>query len=384
MNNLNLQFHPASQAFPLMERQRYEELKDDIARQGLIEPIMLFEGMILDGRNRYRACQELGIEPKFRHYNGDPWAYVWSLNGQRRDLVAEQRYLIWKYCHGQSEAWQTEKRRIQEEADRKRSKAMQGLPYAPKGEERKPEKVLPQSVVTPSGHRKGEKARATLAQVNRGAVARGERLAKARSDLAEKVRLGEMKPAEAHRLMKRDEVSQKVASLPEGKFTVIYADPPWKYSDSRGELPYGPAESHYPTLPLSELKALNVPALAAPDSVLFLWTPSPLLPEGLELALAWGFKYKASFVWYKVKHNYGHYNSVRHEYLLVCTRGSCTPESSKLFNSVQTIERSDRHSEKPGEFRRIIETLYPSGKRIELFRRGRALDGWLVWGNEVE
>jgi N6-adenosine-specific RNA methylase IME4 len=80
----------------------------------------------------------------------------------------------------------------------------------------------------------------------------------------------------------------------------------------------------------------------------------------------------------------GHYNSVRHEVLLICTKGSCTPENVKLFDSVQTIEKTKKHSEKPEEFREIINTLYPSGKKIELFRRGDAPNGWSVWGNESE
>jgi len=87
-------------------------------------------------------------------------------------------------------------------------------------------------------------------------------------------------------------------------------------------------------------------------------------------------------VWDKIKHNFGHYNSVRHEFLLVCTRGSCTPDAKKLFDSVLTIERSGKHSEKPQEFREIIETLYTHGKRIELFARAAA-DGWESYGNEV-
>ena len=95
----------------------------------------------------------------------------------------------------------------------------------------------------------------------------------------------------------------------------------------------------------------------------------------------WDFKYKTSFVWDKIKHNFGYYNSVRHELLLVCTKGSCTPDNSKLFDSVQSIGRK-AHSEKPEEFREIIDTLYTRGKKIELFSR-KTVKGWDVWGNQV-
>ena len=83
-----------------------------------------------------------------------------------------------------------------------------------------------------------------------------------------------------------------------------------------------------------------------------------------------------------VKHNMGHYNSVRHEFLLVAARGSCQPDVMKLFDSVITIERNGQHSQKPTYFREIIDTLYPYGPRIELFAREKT-EGWEFYGNEV-
>lgn len=79
----------------------------------------------------------------------------------------------------------------------------------------------------------------------------------------------------------------------------------------------------------------------------------------------------------------GHYNSVRHELLLICTRGSCTPDVSELIDSVQTIERSKKHSQKPLEFCGIIERLYDHGRKLELFARDHR-DGWDSEGNEVQ
>ena len=121
--------------------------------------------------------------------------------------------------------------------------------------------------------------------------------------------------------------------------------------------------------------------IAEDDAVLFLWVTSPKLVEAIPIINAWGFEYKTSFVWDKVKHNMGHYNSVRHEFLLICGRGCSVPDVGTLMDSVITIERSDKHSEKPAYFREMIDTLYPHGSRIELFARTKA-DGWEVWGNE--
>lgn len=174
----------------------------------------------------------------------------------------------------------------------------------------------------------------------------------------------------------------KLASLPDEKYRIIYADPPWSYGDKQDISSLGGATKHYPTMSIDELCSMPIMDLAQDDAVLFLWVTSPLLNECFAVIEAWGFNYKTSFVWDKVKHNMGHYNSVRHELLLICTRGSCTPDNVKLFDSVQSIERNENHSEKPEYFREIIETLYTHGRKIELFAR-RKVEGWDVFGNEI-
>ncbi len=93
--NLAYDAHPAADALPNMSDAEYHQLKDDIRANGLREPIVLYEGLILDGRHRCQACLELGIEPRFRHHDGsDPVAFVVSMNLCRRHLGTAQRALI--------------------------------------------------------------------------------------------------------------------------------------------------------------------------------------------------------------------------------------------------------------------------------------------------
>jgi N6-adenosine-specific RNA methylase IME4 len=179
-----------------------------------------------------------------------------------------------------------------------------------------------------------------------------------------------------------------IEELPAGQYQIIYADPPWKYGDTRkGLTGYSAAEDHYPCMSIQELcdmrddNGKGVDDLAADDAVLFLWVTSPLLYEAAPIIDAWGFKYKASIVWDKISHNVGHYVSVRHEFLLICTRGSFLPQTKTLHDSVVSIKR-EKHSAKPEYFRELIDKMYPNGKRLELFLRGKAPKRWNGWGNE--
>jgi hypothetical protein len=86
------EFHPLANIFPLMEGSEFSSLVSDVKKHGLNEPVVLCENKILDGRNRYRACQEAGIKVRFRAYEGDdPVAYVITANIHRRHLTANQK-----------------------------------------------------------------------------------------------------------------------------------------------------------------------------------------------------------------------------------------------------------------------------------------------------
>ena len=78
--------HPFADILPVLEGEAFDSLVADIRANGLLEPIMIHEGLILDGRNRYRACEAAGIEPRFRAFVGDD-----PLAVHRRRLSESQR-----------------------------------------------------------------------------------------------------------------------------------------------------------------------------------------------------------------------------------------------------------------------------------------------------
>ena len=199
-----LKNHPAADAWPMMDDGRYSELRADIEMNGQREPITLCDGMILDGRNRYRACVELDIDPLTREYAGDPWAFAWSLNGARRDLEATVRALIFKRCEDGSAKWARRLAKIAEEGNRKRSESAKGMPHAKKGESRNAEKVAGHDELRPSsGRNVAREARAAEAKVSPATMARADQIAK-RPDLEKKVVAGELKPSEAIREIRSD------------------------------------------------------------------------------------------------------------------------------------------------------------------------------------
>ena len=203
-----LKNHPAADAWPMMDDERFGELLADIQANGQREPITLCDGMILDGRNRYRACVELDIEPLTRDFSGDPWAFAWSLNGARRDLEATVRALIFKRCEDGSAKWANRLAKIAEEGRKKMAVAKAGNENAAK--EKTTAVRSDPRLKSNGGKHVAREARAAEAKVSPATMARADQIAK-RPDLEEKVVAGEMKPAEALREIRSEKRRKELA-----------------------------------------------------------------------------------------------------------------------------------------------------------------------------
>jgi N6-adenosine-specific RNA methylase IME4 len=177
----------------------------------------------------------------------------------------------------------------------------------------------------------------------------------------------------------------KPPPLPEGEYSVILADPPWKY-DFAPHRDGMSIEEHYPTMEIGEIAALQVPA--ADNAVLFLWATSPKLVEALQVMHCWDFKYKTSFVWDKEKESgrgawkSGYWSLSRHELLLVGTKGSFSPPHKDLRVPSVIRARRTAHSKKPDAVYEIIESYFPEHERVELFARNTR-KGWNNWGHDA-
>jgi N6-adenosine-specific RNA methylase IME4 len=347
---------------PPLTAEEYRQLEENIIKEGCRDALVVWNDTILDGHNRYEICTQHGVEFQTvdKNFTDKEQAKDWIDMNQlgRRNLTPDQMRLL-----------------------RGRRYNRQKRPQGGTGANQYMQKDQNDLSATADKLAKEHGVSAPTIKRDGKFYEEVEQLKEQYPDKIKEIFDGSKRANVVMKEIRRETVKQRVKeSKPlDGKYRIIYADPPWNYGDKRDGNTTG-AEDHYPSMTIEELCNLPIKNIAEDDAVLFLWVTSPLLEECFDVIRAWGFKYKTSFIWDKIKHNMGHYNSVRHELLLVCTRGKCKPDNIKLFDSVQSIERTE-HSKKPEEFRQIIETLYEYGNKIELFAR-RSVDGWEVWGNE--
>lgn len=381
-----MDFHEYAGIFPLLEGREFTELCNDIKANGQREPIWVYEGKILDGRNRFRACTAVGVTPRTAPYAGDdPLAFVLSLNLHRRHLSESQRGMvaaaIANLNNGQradhAEAAQICAPVTQEKAAEMLNVSRRTVQAAVKVRD----EAAPELVHAVESGKVSVSAAADVATLPKEEqaviVARGE---KEILEAAKQIRAEKADVKRAERVQKIAEISQGNTALDLAKkYPVIYCDPPWRYDYAATES--RAIENQYPTMALDEICALPVSEIAHSDCVLFMWTTSPKLEESMQVIAAWGFTYKTCAVWDKQKIGMGYYFRQRHELLLVATKGAPpAPLPSARPDSVFSFPRGE-HSSKPQEVAQLIEAMYPDFEKIEMFCRAPRY-GWAVWGNQ--
>jgi N6-adenosine-specific RNA methylase IME4 len=188
-----------------------------------------------------------------------------------------------------------------------------------------------------------------------------------------------------------DAADDLLSTIDGRRFGAILADPPWQFQNKTGKVaPEHRRLARYRTLSLEEIRALPVDAAAAEVAHLYLWVPNALLPEGLSVMQAWGFRYKSNLVWHKVRRDGGsdgrgvgfYFRNVT-EIVLFGVRGRnarTLQAGRRQVNLLATRKRE--HSRKPDELYPIIEACSP-GPFLELFARG-VRPGWTQWGNQAD
>lgn len=418
---MTLEYHPYAELFPLIEGDDFERFAADIREHGLRDKIVLLDGRILDGRNRYRAAIHHSLPGAdgdadwFRDFDrlveGDPLAWVLSKNLARRHLNESQRAQI---ADRLANVRQGERTDLEPSAN------------LPKVDIAAAAQMLHVSTRLVGAARalreKGTAALVQLVAAGRLAVSQAEKAARlSEAEQARVATLVEQGHANAvrtaikqgEREIREQQLGKKQQALPDKKYGVILADPEWDFTTF--SLVSGQDRSpanHYPTSSEQQIAARDVQTLAAPDAMLALWTTD--LARGIRIMEVWGFTFKSYFVWAKdivqvqltdaqrdvglVDRTFqvvgppgnGYWNRDRDEILLIGTRGKFvapamgTQPESIWFAARPRVEGSarGRHSAKPENAHLWIEQNWPSLPKIELNARA-ARPGWDVWGNEA-
>ena len=350
-----MEFHEAANIFPLLTGTEYTALREDIRANGLIEPVILYEGKIRDGRNRYTACLDIGIEPAFDEWkNGHstPLSYVISKNLHRRHLNETQRAVV---------------------ASKIANIQLGGNQYISGSANLQ---ILPVS----------QSKAAEMLNVSERTVASVKAIERDAPDLLPKMESEKMAVSKAIQEMRKREVVSDLESIEtrqvkeiEGVYDTIVIDPPWPMVKiERDERP-NQTEFDYPTMTLPDIYALRIPA--ARNCHVWLWTTHKYLPVAFDLLQLWGCNYICTFVWHKPggfqPFGLPQYNC---EFALYAHKGA--PKFIDLKNLKVCFDAPrGAHSEKPDEFYSIVRRV-TGGRRLDMFSR-REIEGFDAWGKEA-
>jgi hypothetical protein len=203
-------------------------------------------------------------------------------------------------------------------------------------------------------------------------------------------------------LLDRIQFRPSATPLPDGVFTTLVADPPWRYGNTATR---ANAEGHYDgTLTIPQLcgdellpDGTNlVKEIVRPKTAdrahLYLWTTAGHLPDAFGVMEAWGFTYKTYLVWVKPQMGMGNYFRVSTELVLFGIKGAMRTQDMATVNWFK--EKRGKHSAKPQKFFDIVRKSSP-GRYLELFARcdkgalpgtcqcSRCRLGWEIWGNQA-
>lgn len=365
---------------PALSLDEYNQLEKNILNDGIREPLVVWDGTLIDGHNRYSIAKKHNLDYSTVNidFPDDNAAKEWIILNQfgRRNINGFQR----------SELAIELKPIIAARAKENQRGGQGGVLLSQKSVEAKDT----------------QKELAAIAGVSHDTIAKVEKIkASASPEIVEQVRSGEMSINQGYQAVKRaekvldverriDEHKQTQTGIidiynTDKRYSIIYADPAWDYWSGGNKN----QSLHYQTMTIDDICALPVKDIADESCVLFLWVTFPILQDCFKVIESWGFKYStAGFVWVKKNRNAdtpfigcGAWTRANSELCLIATKGNVTRLDAGIS---QVIEAPiEEHSKKPSVTRELITRLVGELPRIELFSRN-AVDGWDAWGNEIE
>jgi len=363
---------------PALSAEEYAQLEANILEEGIREPIITWNGFIIDGHNRYDIAQRFDVEYKTisKYFSSEESVKEWMILNQfgRRNLSNYQRSVLALEL---------------EDLFSKKAKENQAIQY--KGNSLKQISAEVKPIETRNELSK-------VASVSHDTISKVKKIQeKAPEEVKAKLATGEVSINAAYKEIKKEEkkderdkkiqeVKQKIETenltTLDKKYHVIAIDPPWAYNEKGGfssddyDAQSNRGAVDYPTMTIEQIKKIELPT--ADDSVLFLWTTHAFLRDSFDIMKEWGFEYKATIVWDKVKMGMGRNVRMQLEFCLLGIKGKPIIQGNSERDIITESRRE--HSRKPEAFYEMVERMC-IGNKLDYFSR-QTRNNWEHYGAE--
>lgn len=384
---------------PPLGNEEFNQLRENILRDGIQDPLKVWNGTLIDGHNRYTIAQKhnLAFSTVEMQFESRDDAVIWIIKNQfgRRNLTAYDRSLLALKLKPLIAAKAKEK-----QGERTDLKTKEYPVVTTKTRDVAEPELSPniwgkldisdnkQSRTTHESETNSQVAK--LANVSTETIRKVEVIEKKiDEEIKAALKSGDISINQAYKKIKEKErkeniqkqvevIEQKAIEKPDGLFEIIAIDPPWGYGtqySASGRRVANP----YPEMTQEKLKAIELPA--AENCVLFLWTTHQFIWDAKELLDTWGFKYRCMLVWDKKQIGMGNLIRMQCEFCLVAIKGN--PVFKDVHDIRDLIEEPRReHSRKPDEFYSLVNRLC-TGRKLDYFSR-ESREGWETYGNDTK
>ena len=365
---------------PALSVEEFKQLEQNCLAEGIREKIITWNGFIIDGHNRFEIAtkHKLNFETKSKKFDSEVDAKIWMVNNQfgRRNLQDFVKGELMKTLE------ELEKEKgfevYKETVGRPKKESLSIIDNDLKHNTRK-------IVAEKLGWSTGKKAQFDVVTK------------KAPEEVKAKLRTGEVSINQAYQEIKKEEkkterlnqieeikikIEEENLTVENKKYHVIAIDPPWNYKEKGGfssedyDSKSNRGAVDYPTMNLEQIKKIELPE--AEDCVLFLWTTHAFLKDSFEILENWGYNYKATLVWDKVKMGLGRTIRMQVEFCLIAIKGNPIINGSSERDIITEARRE--HSRKPEAFYEMVDRMC-IGNKLDYFSRNNRIN-WEHYGAE--
>jgi N6-adenosine-specific RNA methylase IME4 len=363
---------------PALTAEEFKQLEQNCLDEGIREKIITWNGFIIDGHNRFEIATRwnLEYETEAKRFKDENEVKEWMINNQfgRRNLSNYQRSVL-----------ALELENVFSERAKESYKENVGRPSK-----------LSQKSDTIKVDTKKELAK--VANVSHDTIAKVKVIeAKATPEVKAQLSSGEVSINQAYQDIKKEEkkterlnqieeikvkIEEENLTVENKKYHVIAIDPPWNYKEKGGftsedyDSKSNRGAVDYPTMNLEQIKKIELPE--ADDCVLFLWTTHAFLKNSFEILEHWGYNYKATLVWDKVKMGLGRTIRMQVEFCLIAIKGNPIINGSSERDIIAEARRE--HSRKPEAFYEMVDRMC-IGNKLDYFSRNNRIN-WEHYGAE--